>query len=58
MCVCGGGGGGQLGQAKSKGGKAREMFENFIPEVAANASNFKNQLTHMENSSINTFFCP
>ena len=31
------------------------MFEMFIPEIAANASNLKNQLMYMGNSSITTF---
>ena len=39
------GGGGRLGRAKprlSGGKKTRKSFEIFIPEIAANASNFKN----------------
>ena len=31
------------------------MFEMFIPEIATNASNLKNQLVYMGNSSITTF---
>ena len=40
----GGGGGGQIGRAKPREsrGKTLKMFEIFIPEIAANASNFKN----------------
>ena len=40
-----GGGGGRLGRAKprlSGRKKTRKIFEIFIPEIAANASNFKN----------------
>ena len=37
-------GGAQLGQAKHRGvpGKPLKIFEIFIPEIAENASNFKN----------------
>ena len=37
-------GGGQLGEQKleGSGGKPLKLFEIFIPEIAANASNFKN----------------
>ena len=42
--LVGGGGRSQLGRAKFRGsgGKPLKIFEIFIPEIAANASNFKN----------------
>ena len=33
----------------------QKMFEIFILEITANASNFSNELIYMENSPINTF---
>ena len=38
--------------------KPVNIFEIFLPEFAANASNFKNYLIYMGNSSIVTFFSP
>ena len=43
--LAGRGGGGELGRAKLRGSgelKPLKLFEIFIPEIAANASNFKN----------------
>ena len=40
----GGGGGGNLAKRnlRGSGGKPLQIFEIFIPEIAANASDFKN----------------
>ena len=52
------GGGANLAERNlggSGGGKTLKNFEIFIPEIAANASNFRNHLMYMGNSSITIF---
>ena len=56
----GGGGGVQLAERNLGGSEEKplKIFEIFIPEIAANASNFKNQLTYMGKLICYHFFSP
>ena len=54
------GGGGNLAERNLGGSEEKplKIFEIFIPEIAANASNFKNQLTYMGKLIFYHFFSP